>query len=63
MNELDDANAAIAALTTAINILASDLRAGVIDPAMVESLAAQMKAQSDCIQEAIADAKAARGEE
>jgi hypothetical protein len=62
MNELDDANAAIAALTAAVNVLASDLRAGVTDPAMVESLAAQMKAQSDSILEAIADAKSARGE-
>ena len=59
MSSLEDA---MTALTAAIKDLASDLRAGVIDPGVGEDLAARMRVQLDVLGEAIASAKSARGE-
>ena len=61
-SEIDDANAAMTTLAVAIGVVANSLRAGVIEPAAVEGLTTQMKAQVDAINEAVAFAKTARGE-
>lgn len=61
-SEVNDAKAAVTALAAAIAGLASDLRAGVIEPAEVEDLAKQIWDQAASLNEAIAAAKSARGE-
>ena len=61
-SEVNDAKAAVMALAVAIAGLASDLRAGVIEPAEVEDLAKQIWDQAASLNEAIAAAKSARGE-
>lgn len=61
-SEVNDAKAAVTTLAAAIAGLASDLRAGVIEPAEVEDLAKQIWDQAASLNEAIAAAKSARGE-
>jgi hypothetical protein len=73
MSELDDANAAMVALTTAVSAGVAEITGLVnkivallgapagVDPAAVETLATQMKAQAEAINAAVASAKTASG--